>query len=168
MKNLKFVHSGLVFLYRFLPSVLKPPSRLFIILFFAFYRVSYCRMAANLPSKDVIPLLPVSSVRAGPHYSLLRLLALRLQSLILDSPSLSLPVMLQAQALSPKSTKLPWMCTAIHTRQTLPNISSHCWWQNIVPTCPQFRTERHNLAQSHWECKSLVLTFVLYIQLMLF
>lgn len=93
---------------------------------FTFYRVSYCRMAANLPSKVVIPLLPVSSVRAGPHYSLLRLLALRLQSLILDSPSLSLPVMLQAQALSPRSTKLPWMCTAIHTRQTRPNISSHC------------------------------------------
>lgn len=36
-------------------------------------------------------------------------------------PSLGLPVMLWAPALSPRSTKLPWLCAAIHTQHVVPN-----------------------------------------------
>lgn len=59
-------------------------------------------------------------VRAGPHYSLLSRLALRLQSLVLHSPVL-LSLLLWAPVLSPWSTKLLWMCAAIHPLHVVPN-----------------------------------------------
>lgn len=65
---------------------------------FTFHYVSYYAEEPNLHSKVVfhanlyfpvspsLPVWEVSSVRAGPHYSLLSLLALRLQSLVLHFP----------------------------------------------------------------------------------
>lgn len=86
------------------------------------------------------PTLPwaVSSVRAGPHYSLPILLALRLQCLVLHSPASVSRVLPWAPALSPRSTKLPWMCAAVHTQHVIPGrllptsvTAEHC--DNLPP-----------------------------------
>lgn len=105
------------------------------------------------------PPLPwaLSSVRAGPHYSLLSLLAFRLQSLVLHSPVLvSLSCCgLQPYLPGPQSSR---GCVLLSTRSTLFPIISfpRRWRQNIVPTCPQFRTERQHVVQSHRDCERLV------------
>lgn len=159
---------------RFLHLESKPPSfvhictLLFVPFVSTFYYVSYYGEAANLASKVVIP-PPVpwalSSVRAGPHYSLLSLLAFRLHSLVLHSPVLvSLSYCrLQPYLPGPQSSR---GCVLLSTRSTLFPIISfpRRWRQNIVPTCPQFRTERQHVVQSHWDCERLVQKVVLYIQ----
>lgn len=74
-----------------------------------------------------------SSVRAGPHYSpLSSSFGLKAAVFCPLFPSPRLLVMLWAQALSPWSTKLLWMCGAIHLQHVVPN--------HLVPT--SVRAER--------------------------
>lgn len=98
----------------------------------SFYNVSYYGEAANLPSKVVIlplflssPLLSGSlgSILGESWPSLLSAESFGLKAVVScpPFPSPSLPVMLWAPALSPWSTKLLWMCAAIHSQHVVPN-----------------------------------------------
>lgn len=96
------------------------------------YYVSYYGKAANLPSKVVIPVLLLSfpppsgslgSILGESWPSLLSAVSFGLKAAVScpPFPSPGLPVKLWAPALSPWSTKLLWMCAAIHSQHVVPN-----------------------------------------------